>query len=29
MHDLLNDVGKEKVTGDIMEWIGEHLAGGK
>jgi alpha-beta hydrolase superfamily lysophospholipase len=25
-HDLLNDVGREKVLADITGWIGERLA---
>ena len=25
-HDLLNDIGKEKVMADIMVWIDKHLA---
>jgi alpha-beta hydrolase superfamily lysophospholipase len=24
-HDLLNDVGREQVMGDIRQWIGKHL----
>ena len=24
-HDLLNDVGREQVMGDIRQWIGQHL----
>ncbi len=26
-HDMLNDVGKDMVMGDIKEWIGKHLPG--
>ena len=27
-HDLLNDIGKEEVMADIMEWIGTRVASG-
>ena len=25
-HDLLNDVGREQVMGDVRQWIRQHLS---